>query len=91
MVFRQSLGIIDALSAISCAAIFFGHPLGQFQAAMGLALIGKGAFFIEDIVSVLDIACGIVMFLLLWFSWPTIALSLAIYLGFKATLSLLPF
>jgi hypothetical protein len=90
MVLRQALGAIDVLSAIACGALYFSHPFPHLQAALALALVAKGAFFISDVVSVLDIACGITMLLLLWLSWPAVALVLAIYLGFKGALSLLP-
>ncbi|HIH23803.1 TPA: hypothetical protein HA251_02105 [Candidatus Woesearchaeota archaeon] len=90
MVLRQALGAIDMLSAICCALIPLGYPIPHVQAVAALALIAKGAFFIDDIVSWLDIVCGVAMFILLWAGIPMLALALAIYLGFKAALSFAP-
>jgi hypothetical protein len=81
------LAAIDLLCAISLAALCLGFPLQHLQAGAALMLIAKSAFFITDVISILDIAVGVTMFVLLWISAPTLALGLAIYLGFKAAIS----
>lgn len=87
MVLLLVLGTIDMLCAISLAALSLGHPLPHLQAGAALMLIAKSVFFIKDVVSIIDIAVGITMFALFWMSAPTLALALAIYLGFKAIIS----
>jgi hypothetical protein len=87
MFFLVSLGIIDVLCAISMAGIVLGYPLPHLQAISALALIIKGVLFINDVISVIDIAVGIAMFILLWITAPTIALGLAVYLGIKGLMS----
>jgi hypothetical protein len=87
MVLLVLLATIDLLCAISLAALVLGYPLPHLQAGAALMLIAKSVFFITDVISILDIAVGITMFVLLWVSAPTLALGLAIYLGFKAVIS----
>ena len=50
---------------------------------MGFALIMKGLLFIVDILSWLDIAIGIGMFVLFWVAAPNVALIAAIWLVYK--------
>jgi len=77
------LGIVDFLAAGSLALLALGSGVPHIQAASALALVVKGTFYINDVLSVIDIALGITLFALLWIDAPLLALSLAIYLGFK--------
>ncbi len=81
------LALIDMLGAISAAGIALGFPLYSLQAASALGLILKGIVFYDDVVSWLDIICGIMLFILFWASMPTLALAIAVYLGFKGIIS----
>jgi hypothetical protein len=81
------LALIDVFGAISAAGLALGMPLYSMQAASALALILKGIIFYDDIVSWLDIVCGIMLFVLFWANLPTIALAMAVYLGFKGLMS----
>jgi hypothetical protein len=88
MVFLPLLAGIDLLCAVSLVAMALGYPLPPLHAASAFALMVKGVFFINDVVSVIDIAVGIAMLVLLWIQAPTLAIALAIYLGIKAMASL---
>lgn len=81
------LGLIDLLAAISLIAYAFGYPLPYLQAGAALGLTGKGAMFITDALSVIDVLIGIAMFGLLWMELPMLALGLAIYLACKGLYS----
>lgn len=81
------LGLIDLLASLSLITALLGWPLDHLQAGTALILIGKGAFFIKDILSVFDILIGLSMFWLLWFSSPALSLGLAVYLAFKGLYS----
>ena len=87
MVFVAILGAIDVLGAVSLAALVLGYPLPHLQAAAALGVLLKAIIFINDIVSIIDIAVAITMFVLLWVSAPTLALALAVYLGIKGLIS----
>lgn len=87
MVFLAALGAIDMLCAISLAALALGYPLPHLQAGAALMLMAKSLFFIKDVVSIIDLAVGVTMFVLLWITAPTLTIALAIYLGFKAIIS----
>lgn len=87
MVFLPLLAAIDLLCAVSLAATALGYPLPPLQAASAFALVAKGVLFINDVVSVIDVAIGIAMIVLLWIQAPTLAIALAIYLGIKAMAS----
>ena len=81
------LGAIDVLGAVCAAAQALGYPLYFIQAAAALGLIIKGIIFYDDVVSWIDILIGIMLFIMFWVSMPTMALAIALYLGFKAILS----
>ena len=87
VVFFPLLAAIDLLCAISLAAIAIGYPLPALQAASAFALIGKGILFINDVVSIIDIAIGITMLVLLWMQAPALAIGIAVYLGIKGMAS----
>ena len=87
MVIVWLLGAVDVLCAISLAAAALGYPIGHLQASAAFGLLLKGGFFITDIISIIDVIIALVMFWLLWFPHPTLALGLAVYLGLKGVIS----
>lgn len=87
MVFLALLAGVDLLCAISLAALALGFPIPHLQAAAALGLMLKGIAFISDVVSIIDIAIGVAMIVLLWVEAPMLALGLAIYLALKALAS----
>ncbi|MDD9953434.1 MAG: hypothetical protein OXR66_03795 [Candidatus Woesearchaeota archaeon] len=80
-------GIIDVLAAIAFVGIVFDHPFNHLQAGMGLAIIVKGLITMPDILSVVDVIIGLLMFWFFWHTHQTAALCLAIYLAFKGLYS----
>jgi hypothetical protein len=87
MVFVIMLGMIDMLCAISLIIAVLGFPLPHLQAGSAMMLMFKGFIFIKDVISILDIIAAGCMLYLLWQSSTAIALTIAIYLGFKGIIS----
>ncbi len=85
--FAGLLGVIDLLCATALLGLYFGHPFNQLQAGMGLAIVMKGAVFFSDVLSLLDIAIGVTMFVLFWIEAPRLALAMAIWLVYKGLYS----
>ncbi|MBR9700283.1 hypothetical protein GOV11_00250 [Candidatus Woesearchaeota archaeon] len=83
MALHYIFGAIDILAGVTLISNSLGFPLEFIQAAAALALIVKGIFTVKDILSILDVIIGVVMFVLLWIAAPTLALSLGIYLCIK--------
>jgi len=81
--FMGIVGVVDVIAAGALIALFFGHPIFHLQAGMAIALMGKGFLFLPDILSILDIAIGIVMLTLFWIEAPVLALGMAIWLLYK--------
>ncbi len=81
--FTGLIGIIDILSAGALLSTYFGHPLPHLQAGMALALLGKGLFFITDVLSWIDIIIAVCMFIFFWVEAPTVALVMATWLLYK--------
>lgn len=81
--FAGVLGIIDLLAAAALIGIHLGHPFEHLQAGMALAIIMKGVVFISDILSLIDVSIGILMFVLFWVEAPTLALVAGIWLIYK--------
>lgn len=81
------LALVDLGAALSLILSVLGVPLPLLQAAMALALLAKGIVFINDILSIVDIALAGLMFGLLWWNAPLWALSIGIYLAFKGLYS----
>ena len=81
--FGGMLGLIDLLAATALFLVYFEHPFKHLQAGIALALMMKGVLFIGDILSLIDIAIGILMFVLFWLDAPLLALSAGIWLVYK--------
>lgn len=82
-IFAGVLGLIDILAAVALFSIYFGSPIERLQAGMALGLMMKGILFISDILSILDIIIGILMFVLFWLIAPKLALAMGIWLLYK--------
>ena len=88
------LGIVDLLAAIFFWIFgFFGIIPSSIIFVFAFYLLIKGVIFVilaDKFVSGLDIVCGIIMFLAIQFSMPTIIIILvSIYLIQKGIFSLL--
>ena len=82
------LAIVDFLAAAALLLVFFGLPVIHYQAGAALLLLLKGAFFFYDLLSIIDVAVAILMFVMLWVQLPKLALGLAVYLIIKGLYSL---
>jgi hypothetical protein len=81
------LGAVDLICAGALAFLAFGTPLYPLQAGAALLLLLKAAFYIGDMLSIVDVVAGLLMLGLIWFEAPILALVLALYLGGKALYS----
>ena len=82
------LGVMDLLSAVAVVLLHYdilGWRIGCLFVAY---LIIKGWLFREDINSVMDILCGIYMFIMLFGLTTFISWVVALYLFQKAVFSL---
>lgn len=82
------LGVMDLLSAVAVVLLHYdllGWRIGFLFVAY---LIVKGWLFREDINSIMDILCGIYMFVMLFGLTTFISWAVAIYLFQKAVFSL---
>jgi hypothetical protein len=81
------LGGVDIFCAIMLILQAFGYPFPHLQAVGGLLLGVKGVAFIDDFFSLLDVFIALGIFALLWFSFPILAIFMAIYLLCKGAYS----
>jgi len=81
------LALVDVLAAAALLLAAFGYTVYPFQAATALLLILKAGVFHRSFLSIIDIAVGLLMFVLLWHGQPIVAAVAGGYLGVKAIYS----
>lgn len=86
--FVKMLGVTDLLSAVIVILLHYDFLGWRWALAVSFYLIAKGWLFRESIISVVDILCGIYVFVMMFGLTTIVSWVVAVYLFQKACFSL---